>query len=152
MAGDLLKRGKDFLFGGLSKEDLLVRLGMDALGGGMAAMYTPGDIGDKAIAGIASTVGGAGGGLVLGRMGGNNQLLGTALDFAGSIGGDMLASRVGEEGMRLKSQLQGEGYRTPYEKMSDSQQQELAAALEADILAQYGIAVPGAPLAQLGVV
>jgi hypothetical protein len=149
MAADVLGRTKDFLFGGLTKEDLLVRLGMDAIGGGMAAMYTPGDLGDKAIAGISSTIGGVGGGLVAGRLAGNNQLLGTALDFGGSVLGDMAASRVGEEVMKGKSYLQGEGYLNPWEKMSNEQQAMLAQEMERSILAQYGLAVPGAPIAQL---
>ena len=53
---------------------------------------TPGDFGDKAIAGLSSATGGVTGGLLLGKLGGNNQMLTTALDMAGSIGGDMAGS------------------------------------------------------------
>ena len=42
---------------------------MDALGG-LWQLYTPGDLGDKIIAGTASTLGGATGGLALGKLGG----------------------------------------------------------------------------------
>ena len=133
------------LFKGIPKEELAVRLGTDALGGFMAAAYTPGDIGDKLIAGTAATVGGAGGGLALGKLGGKNQLASVGLDMVGSIGGDMLLSRAGEEVMKGKSYLQGEGYMSPYEKLNAQQQQDLAAALEQDILRQYGMLVPGAP-------
>ena len=131
---------------GISKEELAVRLGTDALGGLMAAAYTPGDLGDKLIAGSAATLGGAAGGLALGKLGGKNQLIGVGLDMAGSIGGDMIASRVGEEVMKGKSYMQGEGYMSPYEKLGAEQQQALAAAIQQDMLRQYGMVVPGAPM------
>ena len=129
----------------LSKGELALRLGQDALGGLMAAAYTPGDLGDKLIAGTASTIGGAAGGLALGKLGGSG-LIGTGLDMAGSIGGDMIASRVGEEVMKGKSYMQGEGYMSPYEKLGAEQQQALAAAIQQDVLRQYGLMVPGAPM------
>ena len=129
----------------LGKGELTLRLGQDALGGLMAAAYTPGDLGDKLIAGTASTIGGAAGGLALGKLGGSG-LVGTGLDMAGSIGGDILASRVGEEVMKGKSYMQGEGYMSPYEKLGAEQQQALAAAIQKDVLRQYGLMVPGAPM------
>ena len=129
----------------LGKGELALRLGQDALGGLMAAAYTPGDLGDKLIAGTASTIGGAAGGLALGKLGGSG-LIGTGLDMAGSIGGDILASRVGEEVMKGKSYLQGEGYMNPYEKLNAEQQQALAAAIQQDVMRQYGLMVPGAPM------
>ena len=129
----------------LGKGELALRLGQDALGGLMAAAYTPGDLGDKLIAGTASTIGGAAGGLALGKLGGSG-LIGTGLDMAGSIGGDILASRVGEEVMKGKSYLQGEGYMNPYEKLNAEQQQALASAIQQDVLRQYGLVIPGAPI------
>ena len=87
------------IFKDIPKQELAVRLGTDALGGLMAAAYTPGDLGDKLIAGGAATLGGAAGGLALGKLGGKNQLASVGLDMAGSIGGDLLLSRVGEEVM-----------------------------------------------------
>ncbi len=143
MAGQALK----FLTKDISKGEMGFRLGMDALGGGMAMMYTPGDIGDKLIAGAASTVGGAAGGLALGKLGGHG-MLGNALDMVGSVGGDMGASILGEQVMKGKSALQGEGFRTPWEKMSEQQQQIMAEQIKQDVLRQYGLAVPGAPISQ----
>ena len=137
-AGNLLK--------GVPREEMFVRLGTDALGGLMAAAYTPGDLGDKLIAGSAATIGGAAGGLALGKLGGKNQLAAVGLDMAGSIGGDMLLSRMGEEIMKGKSYMQGEGYMSPYEKLGAEQQQALAAAIQQDVLRQYGLIVPGAPM------
>ena len=140
-----IKNLPGFLIKDLGKGELALRLGQDALGGAMAAAYTPGDLGDKLIAGTSATLGGAVGGLALGKLGGKG-LLGTGLDMAGSIGGDLLASRVGEEVMKGKSYMQGEGYRTPYQKLGDEQQEALAAAIQQDIMRQYGMLVPGAPV------
>ena len=138
-AGSALK----YLTKGIGPGEMTARLSMDALGGLMAAAYTPGDLGDKLIAGTASTLGGAAGGLALGKLGAGNPMLGTALDFAGSIGGDMAASMLGEQVMKGKSALQGEGFRSPYQKLSDEQQKQLAEAIRADVMRQYGLIAPG---------
>lgn len=140
-AGNALKS----LVKDIPKEELLLRLGQDALGGAMAAAYTPGDLGDKLIAGTASTLGGAAGGLALGKFGGPG-IVGVGLDMGGSIAGDILASRLGEEVMKGKSYAQGEGYKTPWDKMGDEQQQILANQIRNDVLRQYGLMVPGAPV------
>ena len=65
------------------------------------------------------------------------------LTFAGSIGGDMAASVLGEQVMKGKSALQGEGFRSPYQKLSDDQQAQLAEAIRADVMRQYGLIAPG---------
>ena len=137
-AGNALK----FLTKDIGRGEMAARLSMDALGGLMAAAYTPGDLGDKLIAGTASTLGGATGGLVLGKLGSGNPMLGTALDFAGSIGGDMAASVLGEQVMKGKSALQGEGFRSPYQKLNEEQQRQLAEAVRADVMRQYGLIAP----------
>jgi len=143
MAGQALK----YFTKDIGKGEMAARLGMDAIGGTMAAIYTPGDLGDKLIAGTASTVGGAAGGLMLGKLGGPG-IMGTALDFGGSMIGDIGASVAGEQVMKGKSALQGEGFRTPWEKMSDEQQRVMSEQIKNDVLRQYGIAVPGAPISQ----
>ena len=141
MVGRFAGQALKYLTKGIGPGEMTARLSMDALGGLMAAAYTPGDLGDKAIAGIASTVGGAAGGLALGKLGGPG-ITGTALDFAGSIGGDMAASVLGEQVMKGKSALQGEGFRSPYQKLSDEQQKQLAEAIRADVMRQYGLIAP----------
>ena len=45
--------------------------------------------------------------------------------------------------MKGKSALQGEGFRSPYQKLSDEQQKQLAEAIRADVLRQYGLIAPG---------
>ena len=143
MVGRFAGKALQYLTKGIGPGEMTARLSMDALGGLMAAAYTPGDLGDKLIAGTASTLGGAAGGLALGKLGAGNPMLGTALDFAGSIGGDMAASVLGEQVMKGKSALQGEGFRSPYQKLSDEQQKQLAEAIRADVLRQYGLIAPG---------
>ena len=142
MIGRFAGQALNYLTKGIGPGEMTARLSMDALGGLMAAAYTPGDLGDKLIAGTASTLGGAAGGLALGKLGAGNPLLGTALDFAGSIGGDMAASVLGEQVMKGKSALQGEGFRSPYQKLSDDQQKQLAEAIRADVMRQYGLIAP----------
>ena len=143
MVGRFAGKALQYLTKGIGPGEMTARLSMDALGGLMAAAYTPGDLGDKLIAGTASTLGGAAGGLALGKLGAGNPMLGTALDFAGSIGGDMAASVLGEQVMKGKSALQGEGFRSPYQKLSDEQQKQLAEAIRADVMRQYGLIAPG---------
>jgi len=134
-----------YLVKDIPKNELALRLGQYAIGGAMAGAYTPGDIGYKLIAGTAATVGGSLGGLALGKIGGKG-LIGTGLDMVGSYGGDMAASMAAQEVMKAKSALSGEGYKTPYQKMSEEQQALLAQAIKQDVLSQYGMVVPGAPL------
>ena len=76
------------LIAGIPKEELALRLGTDAIGGLMAAAYTPGDLGDRLIAGTSATLGGAAGGLALGKLGGD--------DFAtdGTGGGGALGAAL----------------------------------------------------------
>ena len=141
MIGRFAGQALNYLTKGIGPGEMTARLSMDALGGLMAAAYTPGDLGDKLIAGTASTLGGAAGGLALGKLGGPG-IAGTALDFAGSIGGDMAASVLGEQVMKVKSAAQGEGFRSPYQKLSDEQQKQLAEAIRADVMRQYGMIAP----------
>ena len=54
--------------------DIALRLGPDAMFGVMEGAMTPGDLGDKIIAGSGSAIGGAMGGLALGKLGGNSPL------------------------------------------------------------------------------
>ena len=139
-----IKNLPGFLVKDLGKGELALRLGQEALGGAMAAAYTPGDIGDKLLAATGTTVGGSLGGLALGKVGGKG-LVGTGLDMAGSIGGDMVGSMAAQEAMKIKSYLSGEGYKTAYDKMNEEQRAMLTQALKNDIIAQYSMAVPGAP-------
>ena len=152
MAGELLKRlggtSKDLLFGGMTKEQIAGRLAPDAIFGVLAATQTPGDLGDKLIAGSASAIGGGLGGLATGRALGalpgmrNNMTVQNIADFAGSFGGDVAGMAVGDQIMRGKDLVMGGQGLTPFERMGAEQQAAFAADLERRILAQYGL-LPG---------
>lgn len=146
MAFDALKKLGGLIKGDLTNTQLATRLAPDVLiFAPMAAMQTPGDLGDKLIAGASSAIGGGLGGLAAGgavrKMGGKEALQNIS-DMAGSFGGDyggMYASDMIQRGRDLVSGGKGQ---TGWEKMSETQQAEYAAELEQQILRQYGI-IPG---------
>tara|TARA_Y100000022_G_C13156191_1_gene331823 strand:- start:165 stop:641 length:477 start_codon:yes stop_codon:yes gene_type:complete len=144
MAGKLLQyltkglRGAD---GAIDMGQVGIRVVPDAVFGGLAAVQTPGDLGDKLIAGTTSAIGGSLGGLALGGLS-RNQLASMALDTAGSLGGDMLAYQAGEQLMRAKDKLSGGKGRTPYERMGDQERAIYEEQLRRQIMAQYGL-LPG---------
>ncbi len=119
---------------------LAERLGLDVMFGGMTAMQTPGDIGDKLIAGSATALGGGlGGGLVTGLTGGR---LGQIGEVVGGVGGDMIGFPAGEALMRAKDKLSGGAGQTPYERMNAEQQKQFEEQIRNETLRAAGI-VPG---------
>tara|TARA_B100001093_G_scaffold484178_2_gene517368 strand:- start:1056 stop:1571 length:516 start_codon:yes stop_codon:yes gene_type:complete len=136
---------KNLLFGDMNAKQIAQRLGFDAVFGGMAALQTPGDLGDKLIAGTSTFAGGGLTGLAAGglarRTPGLRQFEGMA-DLIGSFGGDYLGMMAGDSLQRGKDKLMGGEGLTPWERMSAVQQAEFAQQLEQQIMAQYGI-IPG---------
>jgi hypothetical protein len=131
------------VFGEMTKGQIINRLAPDAFFGGMAALQTPGDIGDKLIAGTTSALGGGIGGLALGRAGQRfGDTAGFMADMAGSIGGDMVGMSIGDAVMRGKDRISGGIGQTPYERMSTQQQAEFAEQIRRQTLAGAGL-VPG---------
>lgn len=133
------------VFGAMSKGQIASRLAPDAIFGGLAALQTPGDIGDKLVAGSASLLGGGLGGLALSRAAGARGLgegVQLAADFGGSILGDMAGMAAGDVVMRGKDRLMGGVGQTPYERMSAEQQEQFAAQIRQQTLAGAGL-VPG---------
>ena len=146
MATDAIK----WLFGeGAKPLDIAMRVGPDIMFGGLEAYMTPGDFGDKLIAGGASAAGGLGGGLLLGKLGGNNQQLATVLDMVGSIGGDFGGRFVGEQVLKGKDALMGGKGQTPYEKMGEEQFNAMQDDAKAQILAELGLLPQGTQSALL---
>ena len=124
--------------------DLAGTFGFDLLFGGLAAAQTPGDIGDKLIAGGAQAIGGGLGGVALTAAVGPQRLgkYRFLTDMAGSVGGDFAGLAVGDQVMKGKDLMMGGKGQTPYERMSTQQQEEYAKMLRQQILTEYGI-VPG---------
>ena len=151
MAGGKLAGFGSKLMGGLkaavprTMDDAALMIGPDVLFGGLAGAMTPGDLGDKLIAGTSTAVGGAVGGIGLrGAMGGvAPQMMATkpymqmGAELVGGLGGDMAAAGVSDNILRIKG-----GGQTPYEKMASDQQKEL----EQSILQQYLSGKGGYPM------
>jgi hypothetical protein len=130
MAGKIFNFLKDSAGG--KSSDVVMRLLPDAAFGVLAASQTPGDIGDKLIAGTGSALGGGLGGLV--TSGAFRHLTPRDLRAIGMRAGDQL--------IRAKDLLSGGTGQTGFEKLGAEQQALLAAQLEEQILRQYGL-LPG---------
>ena len=130
MAGRLANNLGPVGFG--SKEAMTntaLMFGPDLAFGALAGAMTPGDLGDKAIAGTMTGLGGAIGGVgARGLVGGNNPAVQMGLELGGGLVGDMAGSGIADGMLRIKG-----GGSTPYEKMAAEQQKEL----EQRILRQY---------------
>ena len=131
------------LFGDMGGWGIAGRLAPDAAFAGLTMAQTPGDLGDKLIAGGAQFIGGGGTGLALGRA---TQRFGTGVsvtaDMLGSYAGDMGGMMVGDSLMRGKDRMLGGEGQTPYERMSAQQQEEFAEQIRRETLAQAGL-IPG---------
>jgi len=118
--------------------DRLMTFAPDVVFGGLTALNTPGDLGDKLIAGgsdaVLSGLGGVGLTAAIGpkRLGKYRILA----DFAGGTGGSFAAMAVGDNLMRAKDSLAGGKGQTPFERLSEKEREEY----EQNLLAQYGLA------------
>ena len=134
MAGQAL--GGLWKHSGTTDIERTLRLGPDLVFGGMAAANTPGDFGDKLIAGGTQAIGSIGLGLGASKIPG---IRGTALegmaDMTGSIAGDFGGMYVGDAMLRAKG-----GGTTPWEKVQMEGNEQMRAELEQQILRQYGLA------------
>tara|TARA_R100001443_G_scaffold16348_1_gene26371 strand:- start:92 stop:742 length:651 start_codon:yes stop_codon:yes gene_type:complete len=119
-----------------NKGDLLFRLAPDAVFGVMGGVMTPGDLGDKVIAGGTQFLGGGLTGIAAGR-GARALGMGTRAadmaDMVGSVGGDFLGMAVGDQILRAKG-----GGMTPMEQQMMEQDALYRAQLEQEFLQKYG--------------
>ena len=143
-AGPAFKAGLGkAIFGEMGKGQIAARLAPDLMFGGLAAATTPGDIGDKLIAGGASAVGGGLGGIALGRAAQRyGDTASMVADMAGSIGGDYAGMMVGDTLQRGKDRVMGGTGQTAYERMSAQQQAQFAEQIRRQTIAGAGM-VPG---------
>ena len=152
MAGKLMGMLGDFVRptlmdpekGKITPMSVIGRVAPDAFFGALAAAHTPGDAFDKGAAFLGSTVGGSMGGVVLGGVGkkfGMNPNMITEL--AGGYGGDMVGQMLSDTVSRGKDLAMGGKGQTAWERMGEQQQAQYAAELEQQILAKYGLLIPG---------
>ena len=146
MAGGKLAGIGKTLAGRVAKSGALPRnlgeavpiFGPDMFVGGLTALQTPGDLGDKLIAGGMTGLGGAVGGVGLrGMVGSKNMGVNIMAEMAGGVGGDMLGQGTADSLLRIKG-----GGTTPYEKLAADQQKEL----EQQILQRYLSGKGGYPM------
>lgn len=136
-AGAALGIGKS-LFKGMGPTEIVGRLAPDVFFGALEGLNTPGDLGDKIIAGSGAAIGGGVGGLALGKLGGNNPV-GFLLDMGGSVGGDMIGRMGSDTILRAKDSVSGGKGQTPFEKLNEQQMQELIQSGKMQALAELGL-------------
>ena len=147
LAGKALQNSGKFLINnmGQSTGEIALRVVPDIGFGVLAATQTPGDLGDKLIAGSTQAAGGVLGGVAAGglarKLGAGNSIQNLA-DMAGSVGGDFAGMAVGDNLSRGKDLLMGGSGQTAWERMGEQEQAAFAQNLEQQILAQYGM-LPG---------
>ena len=147
MAMQALKGSGHFLKSnmGANAGEVALRVVPDIGFGVMAATQTPGDLGDKLIAGSTQAMGGILGGVgaagAVRKMGGGQAIQNLA-DMGGSVAGDFAGMALGDNMQRGKDVLMGGSGQTPWERMGAQEQAAFAEELKGQILAQYGL-IPG---------
>jgi hypothetical protein len=123
--------------GGVTAGNIAANFAPDAVFGVMQGAMTPGDLGDKLIAGGSTAIGGALGGVgavsALGKFGqqGGGRML---AEFGGGMVGDMVGQSAGDVVLRAKG-----GGMTPWERLQQEGDQKYRQQLEREVLAAYGI-------------
>ena len=123
--------------GGVTAGNLAKNFGFDAALGVYQGAMTPGDLGDKLIAGVGTGVGGAVGGIGLVSGLGkykNNDLARMGAELTGNLVGDMGGQIVSDGVLRVKG-----GGTTPWEKLQQEGDQQYRSEIERQMLAQLGI-------------
>ena len=119
----------------MTRDDIMMTVAPDLLFGGMAAAMTPGDLGDKAIAGLGSAAGGIAGGVGLRGVFGPKSGLGVlGTEMIGGIGGDMVGMNVADSLIRAKN-----GGMTPAEAAYGAQDEAYKRQIIDEFLAQNGM-------------
>ena len=133
MAGDKLTDvGRFFVNNaGDTKTEVALRLAPDLAFGTLAGVMTPGDLGDKVIAGTTQAAGGALGGIGMAGLAkkmGASPGIATLADMGGSIAGDMIGMNAADTLMRAKG-----GGLTPYERMALEQEEMMRRQMAAEM-------------------
>ena len=143
MAGTAMR---NYLGGDPTARNLAENFGLDAVFGVMAGMNTPGDLGDKLIAGTTVGTSGALGGMLgtsaVGALRGGRMPTGFGrqmTEVGGSIVGDEAGFALSEGLQRLKG-----GGQTGYERMAADGDQQYRQQLEEEFMRKYGL-LPSVP-------
>ena len=111
------------------------RFGLDAGYAVLGAAQTPGDFGDKLIAGGGDLITSAGAGIALSALPGirNKPGVASTVDAIGSTAGYMLGQPVVESTMRAKDKLMGGEGLSPYDKANIEYEQQLTRQVLMDL-------------------
>ena len=101
----------------------------DVIGGAIVGATTPGDIGDKLIAGTTDALAGAIGGVGLSGIARRPGMLGLGLDMGGSMAGAYAGMPISDQILRMKDSMQGGQGLSPYEKLDAQRRAEIEQAL-----------------------
>jgi len=142
MAGKALEALK-WLFKGDDAGQIALRVIPDVGFGVLEGALTPGDLGDKIVAGAGTALGGVTGGAALGKLGGNSMAARQLLDLAGSVGGDFAGRYVAEGVQRGKDKVMGGKGQTAYERMSEEQFNVMKEEAARQALAELGLLPQG---------
>ena len=141
MAGAALDALK-WLFKGDDPGQIAMRVIPDVGFGVLEGAMTPGDLGDKLVAGSATALGGMTGGVALGKLGMGNPAATQLLDLAGSWGGDYAGRAVSEGIQRGKDKIMGGKGQSAYERLSEQQFLAMKEQASRQALAELGL-LPG---------
>ena len=139
MALDALK----WLFKGDDAGQIALRVIPDVGFGVLEGALTPGDLGDKVIAGAGTALGGVTGGATLGKLGGNSPVARQLLDLTGSVGGDFAGRFLAEGVQRGKDKVMGGKGQTAYERLSEDQFNAMKDEATRQALAELGLLPQG---------
>ena len=148
-AGNALEKivGKELMS---QPTELAFRLAPDVVFGTMSGIATPGDLGDKLIAGTTQALGGGLTGIAAGRGAraiGMGERAAGMVDLGASFAGDMMGMQVGDALMRAKG-----GGTTPWERQQMEADAQYRAQLEDEFRRKYGVGGQDPFLADNGLV
>ena len=142
LAGTALEALK-WLFKGDDAGQIALRVIPDVGFGVLEGALTPGDLGDKIIAGTGTALGGVTGGAALGKLGGNSMAARQLLDITGSVGGDFVGRFAAEGIQRGKDKVTGGKGQTAYERLSEEQFDAMKEEATRQALAELGLLPQG---------
>lgn len=134
LAGQIFNAAKSaakWPFNGMGKGEIALRLAPDAAFATMNAVQTPGDLGDKLIAGSTDFIGSGLTGLVVSKP--FKGPTGAVVDQIGSIGGMYGGMAVSDVAQRNKDRLMGGEGLSAYERSSLEYEKQLRAQVIAEL-------------------
>tara|TARA_B100000073_G_scaffold201105_1_gene166501 strand:+ start:204 stop:866 length:663 start_codon:yes stop_codon:yes gene_type:complete len=132
----------NYLGGKPTVKNLAENFGLDAVFGGLAAAQTPGDLGDKLIAGTTVGLSGGLGGMIgttgYGKLFNKGQMPTGLTRQMTEVGGALLGDTVGMSVSDNLQRMKGGGL-TAWEREAQQSDELYRKQLEQEILAKYGI-------------